>query len=546
MHSIYSLFHPPLCKGDDKSCLVPMIQRNAESGEWPVLQLRIYASVNSNPMQNYGKVIDQVAFLDIDEIMEREVQVELPEHTRNNGSLYIHCFLLPAEFRDTNPFKSDWRLLETARMTTYQVPEAETFRLIDEEDIAERKKKNEEAARSNKQLRDSGTPVTHFRSVLPLTIVAESPKFDSKAIPSEIYHQLELFHKDGQSYYWPIFYIDELSFRIKDLVQIKPEQKSVTLKIHYRPLSIGKLRLLITALASLSQLKQMGFTEKDIDEVKGIFVDTNFYFLLLTIFVAALHMLLDLLAFKNDISFWRGRKTMVGLSTRTLFWRCFSQIIIFFYLLDEETSLLVLIPAGIGCVIEFWKITKALKVSLVFLGGIPRLRLGASSEAEAETESFDSEAMKYLAYLLTPLCIGGAFYSLAYVPHKSWYSWGIQCAANGVYAFGFLFMLPQLFVNYRLKSVAHLPWRAFMYKAFNTFIDDMFAFIITMPTSHRVACFRDDVVFVIYLYQRYLYPVDKTRVNEFGESFEEAPSKKEVPPNGEPATKKSLKEKKRD
>ncbi|EJW71548.1 hypothetical protein WUBG_17546, partial [Wuchereria bancrofti] len=56
--------------------------------------------------------------------------------------------------------------------------------------------------------------------------------------------------------------------------------------------------------------------------------------------------------------------------------------------------------------------------------------------------------------------------------------------------------------------------------AFNTFIDDMFAFIITMPTSHRLACFRDDLVFVIYLYQRYLYPVDKSRINEFGESFQ--------------------------
>lgn len=35
---------------------------------------------------------------------------------------------------------------------------------------------------------------------------------------------------------------------------------------------------------------------------------------------------------------------------------------------------------------------------------------------------------------------------------------------SGVYAFGFLFMLPQLFINYKLKSVAHLPWKAFMYK----------------------------------------------------------------------------------
>lgn len=46
----------------------------------------------------------------------------------------------------------------------------------------------------------------------------------------------------------------------------------------------------------------------------------------------------------------------------------------------------------------------------------------------------------------------------------SWYSWIINSLVNGVYAFGFLFMMPQLFLNYKLKSVAHLPWRAFMYK----------------------------------------------------------------------------------
>ena len=48
---------------------------------------------------------------------------------------------------------------------------------------------------------------------------------------------------------------------------------------------------------------------------------------------------------------------------------------------------------------------------------------------------------------------------------------------------------------------------------YTLFIDDLFAFIITMPTAHRVACFRDDVVFLIYLYQRYLYPVDPNRVD---------------------------------
>lgn len=32
-----------------------------------------------------------------------------------------------------------------------------------------------------------------------------------------------------------------------------------------------------------------------------------------------------------------------------------------------------------------------------------------------------------------------------------------------------------------------------------------------MPTLHRLSCFRDDVIFLIYLYQRWIYKVDKTR-----------------------------------
>ncbi len=40
-----------------------------------------------------------------------------------------------------------------------------------------------------------------------------------------------------------------------------------------------------------------------------------------------------------------------------------------------------------------------------------------------------------------------------------------------------------------------------------------------MPLLHRLACLRDDLIFVIFLYQRWLYPVDKRRVNEFGYAY---------------------------
>ncbi|VDK59846.1 unnamed protein product [Cylicostephanus goldi] len=77
----------------------------------------------------------------------------------------------------------------------------------------------------------------------------------------------------------------------------------------------------------------------------------------------------------------------------------------------------------------------------------------------------------------------------------------------------------QLFINYKLKSVAHLPWRMLTYKFINTFIDDLFAFVIRMPLMYRIGCFRDDIIFLIYLYQRWIYRVDPNRMNEFGTSL---------------------------
>ncbi|XP_022214977.2 cleft lip and palate transmembrane protein 1-like protein [Drosophila obscura] len=370
---------------------------------------------------------------------------------------------------------------------------------------------------AGKQGAAAGRPSTHMRSNVYVTLLTDLFSVSQADVPPEM---AQLIRVNRMQQILPILQTDTFNTRMKDLVAITRNTTEFTFSFHYKPVGVGKLRLMLLMEHATQALLTIGFATKDIDEVKGIFSDTNVYLLCGTILVSSIHMLFDFLSFKNDVSFWRQKQSYEGLSTRTTLWRAFSQFVIFLYLLDENTSYLVIVPVGLGTLIELWKSKKILRLELSFSGFVRRkLEKQTDDEqpngqlAEQQTDQFDRQGMRYLSYLLYPLCLGGAVYSLLYQPHRSWYSWTLNSMVNGVYAFGFLFMLPQLFVNYKLKSVAALPWRSFMYKAFNTFIDDFFAFIITMPTAHRVACLRDDIVFLIYLYQRWLYPVDKTRLD---------------------------------
>ncbi|XP_030645269.1 lipid scramblase CLPTM1L [Chanos chanos] len=486
----------------------------------PRLQLSVFTSVRPNADSGHNLILTEEDF-DVNTKFERLVNVTLPKKTRRNGTLYAVVFV---HHVGVSPWNDPRQVHLVTQLTTYMLPKpAEISLITGEEEPQKQERQGSGAGRADSAV---DRPVSHWRSRLTLNVVSENFLFDREALPGDVHRYMRIFQSGKKMVYLPILFVDELSNRVKDLMEINSSMTEVPLTVSYDTISLGRLRFWIHMQDAVYSLQQFGFTEKDADEIKGIFVDTNLYFLALTFFVAAFHLLFDFLAFKNDISFWKKKKSMVGMSSKAVLWRCFSTIVIFLYLLDEQTSLLVLIPAGIGSVIEVWKVKKAFKIHIVWKSVTPTFLFGKSDESERRTEEYDSLAMKYLSYLLYPLCIGGAGYSLVFVKYKSWYSWLINSLVNGVYAFGFLFMLPQLFVNYKLKSVAHLPWKAFMYKAFNTFIDDVFAFIITMPTSHRLACFRDDVVFLIYLYQRWLYPVDWSRVNEYGVSYEDKPKGK--------------------
>ena len=99
-----------------------------------------------------------------------------------------------------------------------------------------------------------------------------------------------------------------------------------------------------------------------------------------------------------------------------------------------------------------------------------------ASEAVADklvsvTIEADKFATGYLFFMLIPMVLVYSVWSLVNNKHRSWYSWFLGSLTGCVYMFGFVLMVPQLYINHRLKSVAHLPWKVLIFKFINTFID---------------------------------------------------------------------------
>lgn len=357
---------------------------------------------------------------------------------------------------------------------------------------------------------------SYWKPNITINLVADFTQYPKTGIPPNIAPYMNIDPITGN--YYPTVVFNEFWLLRDKLIPLNETVTELTLHLEVGPISMTKWQLFLQIDQSFQIHRSYGsMLEGEADELKRVFLEGNPYLLAVTMVVSLLHSVFDFLAFKNDIQFWNKNKSMEGLSAKTVVVSFICQLVIFLYLLDNDTSWMILASSGVGLIIEFWKIGKAMHIEIDRTGRIPMLRFrDRESYAGNRTKEYDDIAMKYLSYVLFLLAAGFAVYSLMYERHKSWYSWILSSLTSCVYMFGFIMMCPQLFINYKLKSVAHLPWRQMTYKFLNTIIDDLFAFVIKMPTLHRLSVFRDDLIFLIYVYQRWIYPVDKKRVNEFG------------------------------
>ncbi|XP_052865446.1 putative lipid scramblase CLPTM1 [Anopheles cruzii] len=465
---------------------------------------------------------------DADGIYTIRTHIKASERLMNNGSIYLHTYVTKtglspnpaagAEFAGKNVGHAKGMLSKFKR-----IKRTKTHNLL-----AGEKEKFE------KELEDALVDdkiMAHWHPNLTINLVTDQTNWVKGSVPPPLDEYVK-FLPSGQTYLPIVFYNDYWNM-MRDYQPINSTTPLLELNLSYQPLSLFKWQLYAAQTMRNKWANNMftealsggSETDEDQDSLKEALLDTNPYLLGITIAVTILHSVFELLAFKNDIQFWNNRKSLEGLSVRSVFFSVFQSIIVLLYVLDNETNFMIKVSCFIGLGIEVWKIQKVVNINLSkenrLFGFLPRIQFSdKGSYVESSTKQYDKLAFKYLGWVCFPLLVAYSVYSVLYQEHKGWYSFVLNMLYGYLLTFGFIMMTPQLFINYKLKSVAHLPWRMLTYKFLNTFIDDIFAFVIKMPMMYRIGCFRDDIVFFIFLYQRWIYKVDSKRVNEFGFSAE--------------------------
>ncbi|NXI41414.1 CLPT1 protein, partial [Galbula dea] len=439
-------------------------------------------------------------------------EVDISQSVQQNGSIYIHVYFTKSGFHPDPRQKNLYRRLATVHTSRSEAQGSWG--------------RNPEMI---KRAEDYGPVevISHWHPNLTINMVDDHTPWVKGSVPPPLDQYVKFDAVSGD--YYPILYFNDYWNLQRDYFPINESLRRLPFRLSFCPLSLWRWQL----YAAQSTKSPWNFLGEDLyeqsdeeqDSVKVALLETNPYLLALTIIVSIVHSIFEFLAFKNDIQFWNSRQSLEGLSVRSVFFGVFQSLVVLLYILDNETNFVVQVSVFIGLLIDLWKITKVMDVRLdheqKVAGVFPRLSFkDKSTYIESSTKVYDDMAFQYLSWILFPLLGCYAVYSLLYLEHKGWYSWVLSMLYGFLLTFGFITMTPQLFINYKLKSVAHLPWRMLTYKALNTFIDDLFAFVIKMPMMYRIGCLRDDVVFFIYLYQRWIYRVDPTRVNEFGVSGE--------------------------
>ena len=341
--------------------------------------------------------------------------------------------------------------------------------------------------------------------------------------------------------YLPIMALNDFWSMDSELTQInKTENGLFTFRLY---LSFNYIRSFFFNNMIGIQINENMMSEKlAISGTKDMLVEliknNSTFYLIILFTVNTLHTIFSYLGFSSDISYYKNLKKLDGVYTKYIFFNIFYMFITLIYILLQGANFIVKVELFISFVIEIWKLKKIFLITFQ-ISNFPyiiKLEYKQSFEQE-EAKDYESEAVNMMVkYLLFPIGVVYLGYRIYYysdnIVKNNWKSFVIFIIEYIYFllnVFGFILLTPQIYLNYKLKSVEHLPMKAMTYKFLNTIIDDLYAFAVKTPTMYRIFCFRDDVIFVIYIYQIFKYRKNSRveQIEKHKKEFLEEKKKKE-------------------
>ncbi|KAI9294779.1 cleft lip and palate transmembrane 1 [Neoconidiobolus thromboides FSU 785] len=433
------------------------------------------------------------------------INVSLPKSTRRNGTLYLHSFITEVD-KSPNQFQENHDpliLYSTTPLTKYLkfMPNITKNLLSDENDSV----RIEDL--------DNMPIITHFKSKIQLELIIDRTRYPKDRIPNDILPHLPMINPERREYL-PIFYFNEIGLRRDHYIPLNQTlpPKQIEIEFGFRLANLGMFRIhqhfSNAFIGFQSEHSPIKISDKDVDNMRQMFFEVSPTLLALTMLASLLHMLFDFLAFKADVTHWRNKGSLAGASKSAIIMSSLSSTLTVLYLFDQrkDTSNLILGGSIVSALVEFYKLYRVFRLRQKDTKKISKKEKEFRAKAEKEATEVDQLVLKYTLLFSIPLVAAYAIYTLKNYKYVSFYSWGLEAVMALTYLLGFINMLPQVVINYRVKSVEAVPLSAFFYKAINTFVDDLFVMVIPMPTLARLAAFRDDLIFFVFLYQWYKYP----------------------------------------
>ncbi|CAF1566869.1 unnamed protein product, partial [Didymodactylos carnosus] len=194
--------------------------------------------------------------------------------------------------------------------------------------------------------------LSHWHPNMTINLLDDHSPWTKGSIPPPLDQYIEFDMLTGK--YYPVLYLNDYWNLLSDYYPINNTMDTLNLTLVYSPLQLWKWQMYIS-----QSLRQSWYgnllgddeSDEDQDAMKRALIETNPYLLIITICVSIVHTVFEILAFKNDIQFWRTRKSLEGLSVRSIFFNIFQSAIVLLYVFDNDTNTMVRISVFVGILI---------------------------------------------------------------------------------------------------------------------------------------------------------------------------------------------------